>query len=103
MKDKYIVVILSQVSEYLAKLSAEEEAAALARIRIMAAGDMNLVHTKQLDGPIRELIVGDQRITYISEGAMLYFVEGFRKKTQKTPKSKIDFAKKVHKTIKSQK
>ncbi len=57
----------------------------------------------QLRGPVRELIVGHQRLTYFGLDSVLYFVRGFRKKTAKTPKSQIDYAEKVYKLMKGSK
>lgn len=53
------------------------------------------IHTKQLKGPIRELIVGHHRVTYFKLGDTLYFIRGFRKKSAKTPKREIDYAHKI--------
>lgn len=54
------------------------------------------VRTKQLRGPVRELIVGNHRITYFKINDTLFFVRGFRKKTRKTPPNEIEYAEHVY-------
>jgi phage-related protein len=66
----------------------------------MAEGDFDSVSTKQLKGPIRELISGNHRISYFLEGSLLCFVRGFPKKTNKTPKKEIEFAEKIRTQLK---
>lgn len=102
MIEKLSIRVLSRAADYIGKLSETEEATLGAQIKTMAQGETGLVHTKQLDGPIRELILGNHRITYFVIKHTLYFVEGFRKKSKKTPKNKIDFAKKVYKEVRFQ-
>ncbi|MDO8571562.1 MAG: type II toxin-antitoxin system RelE/ParE family toxin [bacterium] len=103
MIEKLNIRILSRASDYIAQLSDSEQAILAADIETMAQGESGLVYTKQLDGPIRELIMGNHRVTYFCAKQTLYFVEGFRKKSTKTPKGKIDFAKNIYKKVKSQK
>lgn len=102
MAETQKILILSRAEEYIDKIPPKEKAPLLADIQALAHGDNDLVDTKQLDGPIRELIAGNHRVTYFGLNKSLYFIEGFRKKSKKTPKTKINFAKSIHKTIKSQ-
>lgn len=66
---------------------------------VMRQGKESLVKTKQLRGPIRELIVGKHRITYFTLDTTIYFVRGFRKKSAKTPRSEIEYAHQVYKIL----
>lgn len=100
MEEKINVQLFAPAKEYLYKLSHQERAKLTASIQAVRTGDLDTVHTKQLDGPIREIIVGYHRMTYFVIGSVLYIAEGFRKKTAKTPKRYIDFAKKMYKYIK---
>lgn len=72
-----------------------------ADINDMLARNLAAVHTKQLRGPVRELIVGNHRFTYFRLGNITYFVCGFRKKTVKAPLAKIEYASKIYKIMKN--
>ena len=97
------VQFLSFVTDYISSVPETDQAIIAAHVECMRSGDFESVHTKQLRGPIRELIVGHHRLTYFEFGANLYFVRGFRKKTAKTPKSEIDYTEKVYKILKGSK
>lgn len=57
------------------------------------------IHTKQLKGPIRELISGHHRITYFRLKDTFYFIRGFRKKSAKTPRREVEYAEKIFKLM----
>ena len=103
MEQRRKVQFLSPAKEYIGNVSEVDQATIAAHVECMRSGDFESVRTKQLRGPIRELIVGHHRMTYFEFNSGLYFVRGFRKKTAKTPKSEIDYAEKVYKMMKSQK
>lgn len=94
------VRIFQPAKEYIRSVSERDQGAIAADIQTMASGELESVYTKQLRGVIRELIVGDHRLTYFGLGRLLCFVRGFMKKTGKTPKKEIEFAEKVHKMVK---
>ena len=94
------VQFLSPAKTYTGSIPVTDQAIVAAHIECMRTGDFESVRTKQLRGPVRELIVGHHRLTYFEFGANLYFVRGFRKKTAKAPKSEIDYAEKVYKIMK---
>jgi phage-related protein len=102
MIEEYRVLFLSRAREYIDQLSYTEQAILAADVEIMRRGDIGLVYTKQLRGPIRELISGNHRLVYFFLEHTIRFVDGFRKKSAKTPKSKIDFAEKIYKILKAQ-
>ncbi len=62
--------------------------------------DIELVHVKTLKTPIKELKVKKYRILFFIKNNVLYFTNGFIKKSQKTPKSQIEYAEKIFKMIK---
>ncbi len=100
MRNKRInAQFLSPAKDYIATLSESDQGIIAADIDMMRSGDFELVNTKQLRGPIRELIAGHHRLTYFSIGDQLYFVRGFRKKSRKTPKKEIDYAEKIYNMI----
>ncbi len=91
---------LASAQDYLKYLSKAEQAQVDADTEAMLRGEESRVKTKQLRGPIRELIVGNHRITYFALEGSLYFVKGFRKKSAKTPKSEIEYAEKIYSMLK---
>jgi phage-related protein len=97
-----IVHLLSTARDYIRGLRAAERGAIGADIQAMSEGDFDSVTTKQLKGPIRELIKGDHRISYFAFENLLCFVRGFPKKTNKAPRTEIEFAEKTYKQIKQE-
>lgn len=93
--------ILVSAQIYLGQLTSGEQAAVIGDLEYMRDRNFSAVHTKQLKGPIRELIVGNHRFTYFQLVGTIYFVRGFRKKTTRTPKSEIGYAESVYKIFKS--
>ena len=74
MEDSYTASLLSDAKEYLKSLSDEDRARIMADIATMIGGHFEEVKTKQLEGPIRELISGPHRITYFLRERTLYFI-----------------------------
>lgn len=99
MTDKYSVYFLKRAKDYISDLSKAEKGSLAANVDMMLAGDTEFVQTKQLRGPVRELIFGNHRLSYFFHNKAFYFIEGWRKKTQKTPGKFIDFAVKMYKEI----
>ena len=99
MEERYNVQFLSPAAEYIGSVPKAGQATIAAHIKYMRSGDFESVRTKQLRGPIREMVIGHHRLTYFEFDAGLYFVRGFRKKTTKAPKSEIDYAEKVYKIM----
>ena len=100
MNVAYSAQFLSQVEAYITSLPKNDRASIAAHIDAMRDGRFSDSYTKQLSGPIRELIVGPHRFTYFIQGSALYFVSAWRKKSAKTPKVHIELAKKVYKEFK---
>lgn len=93
--------ILAPASDYINNLRLADNAAILSDIKAMESGKFDAVHTKQLKGEIRELVVGRHRISYCKIGPTLYFIRGFLKKSAKTPKYEIEYAEQVFKMIRT--
>lgn len=86
---------------YIEGLTDAERGIVARSIRAITRGELSSVYTKQLEGPVRELIFGPHRITYFTIDAVVYFVRGFRKKTPKAPRREIEYASKMYKILKS--
>ena len=100
MEERRGAEFLSSAAEYLGGVPIADQAIIGAHIECMRSGDFESIRTKQLRGPIRELIVRHHRLTYFEFGSTLYFVRGFRKKTAKAPVTEIEYAVKVYKLVK---
>ena len=88
-------IYLTGVKSYVARIPEADRGRILRDIEALALGKLEDVNTKQLRGPIRELIRGNHRLTYFKLNNVLYFVRGFRKKTAKTPKQEIEYAEEI--------
>lgn len=84
---------------YLRALTVKEQSIINRQIGALRSGETAGVHTKQLKGPIRELIVGNHRITYFVMGSGIHFVRGFRKRSKKTPPAEIEYTEKVYREM----
>ena len=90
---------LDPARKYLRGLSGKEHAALLEEIQALGNGDPT-ARTKQLRGPVRELILGHHRLTYFKIDVHLFVVRGFRKKTRKTPLPEIEYAERMYALLK---
>lgn len=100
MEHKQQVRVLEPAQKYLDTLPESEQGAVQADLRTMENEQTAMtVKTKQLRGPIRELIVGHHRFTYFKVDTTLYFVRGFRKKTNKTPRQEIEYAENIYRQL----
>jgi len=95
MPRSFQTVILTGAKRYVAGIPKVDRGAILRGIEVLAVGNLEEAHTKQLRGPIRELITGHHRLTYFKLNSTIYFVSGFRKKSTKTPKQEIEYAEAV--------
>ena len=90
---------LEPAKMYLKNLSKKDRAMVDADMDEMRFSGESWVKTKRLRGPIRELVVGNHRLTYFTLEAIIYFVRGFRKKSAKTPTIEIEYAEKIYKLL----
>jgi len=103
-EEKYEVRIFEEVREFIRDLDIKDRAKIAATIKMMEFGDFQSIEIKTLKGQIKELIVRSYRIVFfIIKNRIIYFVSGFRKKTQKTPKNEIDNAQKILNIFKNKK
>ena len=99
MNDRFQIRFLESANRYIETLSKTEKANVIGDVYALKSGRPEAVRTKQLRGPIRELIVGHHRITYFKLESTLFFVRGFRKKTQKTPLKEIEYAEAIYRSL----
>ncbi len=101
MDKPLLAVFLDGARRYVATIPDGQRGAILRDIEALCTNDAKGVHTRQLQGKIRELKSGSHRITYFKLDRVLYFVRGFRKKSAKTPKQEIEYAEKIYKLLES--
>lgn len=95
----YDVQFLESVKGFLSDMPEADRAKTAAAISVMSEGKFDLVSTKVLKSPIRELIIKRYRFIFFIEGHQIYFIHSFIKKTAKTPRKEIDYAEKIYKII----
>ena len=86
----YISLFFQRASDFIDELPVRDKAKVLATIK-SAEKDFDLAHTKILHSPARELIVKKYRLLFFIKGQTIFYVSGFVKKSQKTPKQEIDY------------
>ncbi|MDO8590689.1 MAG: type II toxin-antitoxin system RelE/ParE family toxin [bacterium] len=96
---RFHALILDEVEHYVGNCPENDQVKIKAAMVTMEKGDFQSVHTKLLQGPIKELIVKNHRLIFFIIPPRIYFVRGFRKKSQKTPKHEIESALKKYKFI----
>lgn len=101
MEKRYRATLLDSVNEFVDKLPRAERAKIFGTIEKMRSGDWSSVYVKTLKGPIRELIVKQNRILFFINENVLHFIHAFRKKTAKTPPQEIERAEQIYKLFMS--
>ncbi len=99
MEKRYRATVLDSVNDFLNKLPRVERAKIFSDIDKMRSGDWSSLYIKTLKGPIRELIVKQNRIIFFINENVLYFIRAFRKKTAKTPPHEIEQAERIYNLI----
>ena len=93
----YRIKILANAKVFIESLDERLRAKVAAAIKTLSDGDFLSVEVKSLRGQIRELRIASFRIIFFAKNGTLWFVSGFRKKTQKTPLHEIEQALKIFK------
>lgn len=96
---KFEVQFFNEALDFIGQLPETDRAKILANIKMMET-NFDVVYTKLLKSPIRELIVKKYRLLFFIKKDMIYFVLGFIKKTQKAPAQEIERAENVYKMMK---
>lgn len=97
MEKRYQATVLDSVNDFISELPRVERAKVFSDIETMRNGDWNSLYIKTLKGPLRELIVKQNRIIFFINENTLYFIRAFQKKTAKTPPHEIEQAERVYK------
>lgn len=96
MENQYRAIMLNSVNDFVNGLPETERGKVFSSMGKMRNGDWSPLYIKTLRGPIRELIVKQNRIIFFINQNVLYFVGAFRKKTAKTPLQEIEQAERVY-------
>ncbi len=70
-----------------------------AALEKLSVGDFTSVNTKKLRGSVRELIVDECRLLFFIRGNVIYVMDGFIKKAQKTPRRILERAERIIKSM----
>ncbi len=95
----YEIKFLESVKVFLGDMPEADRAKTAAAITVMSEGKFDLISTKVLKSPIRELIIKKYRFIFFIEGNLIHFIHSFIKKTAKTPRKEIEYAEKIYKII----
>lgn len=95
---KFEVEFFDEAIEFIGELPETDKAKILANTKIMET-DFDVVYTKLLRSPVRELVVKKYRLLFFIKGNDIYFVRGFIKKSQKTPVREIERVESVYKMM----
>jgi len=89
----YEARFLSKAKEFIQNLGAGDQIKIAAAVKTLEEGDFRSVQIKTLKRHIQELIIKSHRLVFfIGKNHVIYFVDGFIKKTQKTPRNIIENA-----------
>lgn len=99
MENQCRAAVLKSVNDFISDLPRVERAKVLSDIEIMRNGDWSSLSIKTLKGPLRELIVKQNRIIFFINENVLYFIRAFQKKTTKTPPHEIEQAERIYKFL----
>jgi len=95
----YEIEVFEKAETFILNLPEKEKAVVFANIAMMKTS-FSGVNTRLLGRPIKELKIKNVRILFFIDKNKIYLVSGFYKKSQKTPKSEIDYALGVYKEFK---
>lgn len=100
------ISLLKKVSEFILSLSYEVRGGINVLINLLEKSErpLSMPYSKSLGGGLFELRISSEievRIFYCYRKNMAHLLHGIIKKTQKTPKKEIDYARKMQKLIES--
>lgn len=93
------LIILKKVATFISKLPDGDSSKLLAHLAFLESDKTEVLSIKTLRKKIKEIIVAQYRIVYFIIDDMVYVVDAFRKKTQKTPHPVIEQAEKLYKEL----
>lgn len=93
------IYTLDRVSDFISSLTQEDDVRITTQVKAIAENKTGDVIIKTLKGKVKELIINEYRIVFFIKNGTVYLVDGFKKKSQKTPKRIIERAERIHLTI----
>lgn len=99
MGNKYFVLFLQNVKDFIETLPSEDQGKINATITSIELGSFESIYIKTVRTPIKELIIKKYRIIFFIHHTTIYFIGAFVKKTAKTPSKEIKNAEKIYKII----
>lgn len=93
------LIIFKKVATFIDKLPNGDSSKLLAHLSFLESGKTEMLSIKTLRKKIKEIIVAQYRIVYFIIDDIIYVVDAFRKKTQKTPLPVIEQADKLYKEL----
>jgi len=97
--NKLFAVFLGSAEKLYHELSRKDRSKIAGAVEYMRVGDFESVEIKTLDGPIKELKICQYRFLFYIERTTIYFLRGFVKKSNKTPKNEIKMAWRLYSMI----
>lgn len=99
MENKYFVLFFDNVKNFVEGLPNEDQGKINGAVTAMESGDLKSLYIKTLRTPIKELIIKKYRFVFFVYKNVFYFVGAFVKKTAKTPKTEIENAERIFKSM----
>jgi len=96
---QYTTLFFDSVKKMLASMPETDRAKVAVAMSAMKEGNFQVVETKLLRTPIRELKVKKYRFVFFIRGQLIYFLHAFIKQSSKTPKREIDYAEILYKRV----
>ncbi len=90
---------LDGASDFISSLTREEDVKITTQVKAIAENKTGDLVIKTLKGKVKELIISEYRIVFFIKNGAVFLVDGFRKKSQKTPKRIIERAERIYLTI----
>lgn len=93
------ILFFDEASDFIDTIPEPDKAKVLAAIKMMQT-DIEVVYIKMLQKSVKELKVKKYRLIFFIKGNTIFFVQGFVKKSQKTPKYIIGHAQNIYNQMK---
>lgn len=97
--NKFKVLFINEVKDFINSLPDEDRGKINCDSNAMELGNFDSLYIKTLSTPIKELIIKKYRLIFFIKNNEIWFIGAFIKKTAKTPRNKIETAKKLYKEI----
>ena len=99
MENKYKIIVLDNVELFRKNIPEPDRTKITSAISTIGSGDFESLFIKTIKSPIKELKFKNYRLLFVIKENIVYFIGGFTKKTNKTPKKEIENAENIYKII----